>query len=34
VIAYDGWATAEVGAGGETHLKEVADRMNTVLELK
>ena len=33
-IGYDGWATAEVGSGGEAHLKDVADRMNKVLELK
>jgi len=32
-IGYDGWATAEVGRGGEAHLKEVAARMNKVLEL-
>ena len=32
-IGYDGWATAEVGSGGEAHLKDVADRMNRVLEL-
>jgi L-ribulose-5-phosphate 3-epimerase len=32
-IGYDGWATAEVGSGGEAHLKDVADRMNKVLEL-
>jgi hexulose-6-phosphate isomerase len=33
-IGYDGWATSEVGAGGEAHLKEVAERMDKVLELK
>jgi hexulose-6-phosphate isomerase len=32
-IGYDGWATAEVGRGGEAHLKDVADRMNKVLQL-
>jgi hexulose-6-phosphate isomerase len=32
-IGYDGWATAEVGSGGEAHLKDVAARMNKVLEL-
>jgi hexulose-6-phosphate isomerase len=33
-IGYDGWATAEVGSGGEEHLKDVARRMNKVLGLK
>jgi hexulose-6-phosphate isomerase len=33
-IGYDGWATAEVGSGGEAHLKDVAQRMNRVLGLK
>lgn len=33
-IGYDGWATAEVGGGGEEHLKNIADRMNRVLGLK
>ena len=32
-IGYDGWATAEVRGGGEKELKDVADRMNRVLEL-
>ncbi len=32
-VGYDGWATAEVGAGGEAHLKDVAEPMNKVLEL-
>ena len=32
-VGYDGWATAEVGSGGEAHLKDVADRMSKVLEL-
>ncbi len=33
-IDYDGWATAEVHGGGEKELKDVADRMNRVLELR
>jgi L-ribulose-5-phosphate 3-epimerase len=32
-IGYDGWATSEVSAGGEEHLKDVAERMNKVLGL-
>jgi L-ribulose-5-phosphate 3-epimerase len=32
-IGYDGWATAEVGSGGEEWLKDVAERMNKVLQL-
>ena len=32
-IGYDGWATAEVGSGDEKYLRDVADRMNKVLEL-
>lgn len=32
-IGYDGWATAEVGGGGERELKEIAERMNRVLGL-
>lgn len=32
-IGYDGWATAEVSGGGEKELKDVAERMNRVLEL-
>jgi len=32
-IGYNGWATAEVGGGGEKVLKDVADRMNRVLDL-
>jgi L-ribulose-5-phosphate 3-epimerase len=32
-IGYHGWATAEVAGGGEKELKEVADRMNRILEL-
>lgn len=33
-VGYNGWATAEVGGGGEAVLKDVADRMNKVLQLK
>jgi hexulose-6-phosphate isomerase len=33
-IGYDGWATAEVGGGGEKHLRDIADRMDKVLGLK
>lgn len=33
-IGYDGWATAEVGGGGEAHLRNVAERMDKVLGLK
>lgn len=32
-IGYDGWATSEVGGGGEDVLKDVAARMKKVLEL-
>jgi hexulose-6-phosphate isomerase len=32
-IGYEGWATAEVESGGRGHLKEVAERMNRVLQL-
>lgn len=32
-IGYDGWATSEVGGGGEKELKDIAERMNKVLEL-
>lgn len=32
-IGYDGWATSEVGGGGETVLKDIAERMRKVLEL-
>jgi len=32
-VGYDGWATAEVGSGGEAHLRDVAERMNKILEL-
>jgi len=31
-IGYNGWATSEVGGGGEDHLKKVYDQMKTVLE--
>ena len=30
---YDGWATAEVGGGGEEHLKKVSAAMDKVLGL-
>lgn len=33
-IGYDGWATSEVGGGGEKELKDIADRMNKVLGLQ
>jgi L-ribulose-5-phosphate 3-epimerase len=33
-IGYDGWATAEVGGGGEKHLRTVAEQMDKVLGLK
>lgn len=32
-IGYDGWATSEVGGGGEEVLRDVVTRMNKVLEL-
>ncbi len=32
-IGYDGWATSEVGGGGEEVLKDIAERMKRVLEL-
>jgi hexulose-6-phosphate isomerase len=32
-IGYNGWATAEVGGGGEEHLKKVSAQMDKVLEL-
>jgi L-ribulose-5-phosphate 3-epimerase len=32
-VGYRGWATAEVAGGGEKELREVADRMNKVLNL-
>ena len=32
-IGYHGWATAEVAGGGEKELKDVADRMNRILQL-
>jgi L-ribulose-5-phosphate 3-epimerase len=32
-VEYHGWATAEVAGGGEKELRDVADRMNRVLEL-
>jgi L-ribulose-5-phosphate 3-epimerase len=33
-IGYDGWATAEVNKGDEKYLRDVAERMDRVLELK
>lgn len=32
-IGYDGWATSEVGGGGEEVLRDIAERMKKVLEL-
>jgi L-ribulose-5-phosphate 3-epimerase len=32
-IGYDGWATAEVGGGGEDHLKKISAVMDKILEL-
>ncbi|HEY1379331.1 MAG TPA: sugar phosphate isomerase/epimerase family protein, partial [Gemmataceae bacterium] len=32
-IGYDGWATAEVSGGGEKELRDVAERMNRILQL-
>ena len=32
-IGYDGWATAEVGGGGEEWLKKVSGLMDKILEL-
>jgi hexulose-6-phosphate isomerase len=32
-VGYNGWATAEVAGGGPKELKDVADRMNRVLNL-
>ena len=33
-VGYDGWATAEVGGGGEKVLRDVSERMDKVLGLK
>jgi hexulose-6-phosphate isomerase len=33
-VGYNGWATAEVGGGGEKRLADIAARMDRVLELK
>lgn len=33
-IGYEGWATAEVDTGGREYLKDVAERMNRVLQLQ
>lgn len=30
-VGYNGWATAEVGGGGEAHLRDVYDRMKKVM---
>jgi hexulose-6-phosphate isomerase len=32
-IGYNGWATAEVGGGGEEHLRKISTRMDKVLGL-
>lgn len=32
-VGYDGWATAEVGGGGEDHLKKISAQMDKVLGL-
>jgi hexulose-6-phosphate isomerase len=32
-IGYNGWATSEVAGGGQKELREIAERMNRVLEL-
>jgi hexulose-6-phosphate isomerase len=32
-VGYNGWATAEVGGGGEEHLKKISARMDRVLGL-
>lgn len=32
-VGYDGWATAEVGSGGEEHLKKISAQMDKVLGL-
>lgn len=32
-IGYHGWATAEVGGGGEDHLRKISQQMDQVLEL-
>ncbi len=33
-VGYNGWATSEVGGGGEKHLRDIAERMDKVLGLK
>jgi hexulose-6-phosphate isomerase len=33
-VGYNGWATAEVEGGGRKELKDVAERMNKILELR
>ena len=32
-VGYTGWATAEVGGGGEEHLKKISAQMDKVLGL-
>ena len=32
-VGYNGWATAEVGGGGEEHLKKISAQMDKVLGL-
>ena len=32
-VGYNGWATAEVGGGGEEHLRKISERMDKVLGL-
>jgi hexulose-6-phosphate isomerase len=33
-VGYSGWATAEVGGGGEKVLRDISERMDKILELK
>jgi hexulose-6-phosphate isomerase len=33
-VGYNGWATAEVGSGGEDWLRDVSKRMDKILELE
>jgi hexulose-6-phosphate isomerase len=33
-VGYNGWATAEVGGGGEKELKDISERMDKILGLK
>jgi len=32
-VGYDGWATAEVGGGGEKVLRDISQRMDKILGL-